>query len=164
MSEKLSKLIKLIKRTGDRLVVLDQATGDPFVIMDLDSYEQLLDQIPLTSHSLTDKINSDLTAWKERLGQDDFSNDNPWSAWKEEWQENSEDWPEKEIFDNNRDLADQPETITFPDTSDEPTADDIIKPVVTEQTDKLIDDKAKPNLSGFSSVANILASQGRGDG
>lgn len=40
MDKRLSRLLKLASRTGDRLVVLPESGGEPFVILPLEDYEQ----------------------------------------------------------------------------------------------------------------------------
>lgn len=42
MDAGIKKIIELIKRTGDRFVVLDTASQEPFVVMPFDEYEDLM--------------------------------------------------------------------------------------------------------------------------
>lgn len=42
MDMQLERLMKLVKKTGDRLIVLDPKSGDPFVLMGVDAYEKLI--------------------------------------------------------------------------------------------------------------------------
>lgn len=42
-SVQLNKTLRLIKRTGDKAIVLDQDSDQVFVLMDLDDYEDILD-------------------------------------------------------------------------------------------------------------------------
>jgi len=86
MSEKLEKIINLIKKTGDKVIVLD-AQGDPsFVLMTISDYERLMlgksEVLGLTEQELLDKINRDINFWKEAskqpetpIDQYDFSKD-----------------------------------------------------------------------------------------
>ena len=109
-SEQLKKILNLIKRTGDRVVIFDANTpNDSYVIMDIDRYTDMLSSEKpeltkkgagkniavepekeelapinkekdekkenLTEEDLTDKINREISMWKNRensvyLGED----------------------------------------------------------------------------------------------
>lgn len=65
----LQKIIDLIKKTGDKIIILDEK-GDPkFVLMSISNYEDLIfgkaDVKGLTENELLDKINRDIAIWKE---------------------------------------------------------------------------------------------------
>lgn len=65
----LDRLIKLAKKTGDRLIVHDPREGRDIVIMDIDSYEQLFDvgsgqRKHLSERQLLDQINRDIALWR----------------------------------------------------------------------------------------------------
>lgn len=66
--EQLNRIINLIKKTGDKLVVLDQTTEASFILMDLKDYEKLIlaksEVKDLTEDELLDKINRDIAIWK----------------------------------------------------------------------------------------------------
>lgn len=84
LSQELKKIIKLSKKTGDRIVVFDaQEPDNTFVVMDISAYEKLLgletkeDKIEpenkekkkedsLTEEYLTDKINKEISLWKNQ--------------------------------------------------------------------------------------------------
>ncbi|HZJ41078.1 MAG TPA: hypothetical protein VFD16_02340 [Candidatus Saccharimonadales bacterium] len=90
MSEQFKKIIELIKQTGDKVIVFDAASPDSaYVVMDFDSYSQangqkvLVDKAPesqktpnftaektkaenLTEEDLTDKINREISMWKNQ--------------------------------------------------------------------------------------------------
>ena len=68
MSGKLEKLINLIKKTGDRLIIYDPTENlDPYVIMDLEAYQVLLGkkEATLTENGLSDTISRDVQSWQE---------------------------------------------------------------------------------------------------
>jgi len=68
MSVKLEKLINLIKKTGDRLIIYDPTENlDPYVIMDLEAYQVLLGkkEATLTENGLSDTISRDVQSWQE---------------------------------------------------------------------------------------------------
>lgn len=44
MDSGLKKIIALIKKTGDRLIVLETDNPEPYVVMGLDDYEKLIDE------------------------------------------------------------------------------------------------------------------------
>lgn len=69
MTNSLERLINLITKTGDKLLVYDKhSPDDSFVIVSLDQYENLLAEASgvrgLTEDELIDKINSDIALWK----------------------------------------------------------------------------------------------------
>ncbi|MBN2854242.1 hypothetical protein JXK06_01770 [Patescibacteria group bacterium] len=89
ISQELKKILNLVKTTGDRVVVYDaQESEETFVVMDLNSYENLVlrdkklnknneDSEPenqiknknvkeLTEEDLTDKINREISLWKNQ--------------------------------------------------------------------------------------------------
>jgi len=100
MIDSLSKIISLIKKTGDKVVVYDRENPlDSYVIMDLEQYAELADknclksgkmienksntEADLTAEDLTDRINRDICTWRneensEYLGEES-QNRNPWA-------------------------------------------------------------------------------------
>lgn len=68
------RLLRLAKKTGDRLIVHDEMMGDDVVIMNIDQYENLWDQAQikkdqsevreLSERGLIDKINRDIAIWR----------------------------------------------------------------------------------------------------
>ncbi len=65
----LEKLVNLLKKTGDKAIILDQ-NGDPgYVIMTVSDYEDLIlgksGVSGLTENELLDKINRDIAIWKD---------------------------------------------------------------------------------------------------
>ena len=88
-SEQLKKILNLIKKTGDRVVIFDGSNpDDSYVIMDFDKYAgepinienslnpdgpkktelspDLSKKSDLTEEDLTDKINREISTWKNR--------------------------------------------------------------------------------------------------
>ena len=55
MTNQFQRIFDLIRRTGDRMVVMDPKGDQTFVIMDIDQYEMLLD---LTSHTEEENFDS----------------------------------------------------------------------------------------------------------
>jgi hypothetical protein len=43
MNDQFRRILDLVRRTGDRMVVTDPEGNDAFVVMDLESYEQIID-------------------------------------------------------------------------------------------------------------------------
>lgn len=69
MADRLQRLIHLINKTGDKLIVFDQQNSDNcYVISSLSDYEQVVkeggDIKGLTEDELIDKINRDIAIWK----------------------------------------------------------------------------------------------------
>ena len=55
----LKKLIQLIKKTGDRLVILDNEFEEPYVLMDLSGYEKLINSGKLGDFSKDHELKGD---------------------------------------------------------------------------------------------------------
>lgn len=73
----LDRLLNLVKKTGDRLVVHDPINERDVVIMDLDSYEDLLSMRPsersqMSEAELLNQINRDIADWRARRANEDF--------------------------------------------------------------------------------------------
>ncbi len=99
--EQLKRILDLVNKTGDRVVIYDAAAPDStHVVMNLDAYEALLGTLKkspstakieqkadLTEEDLTDRINREISMWKnqenpEFLSEEDKSK-KPWSIPKE---------------------------------------------------------------------------------
>jgi len=99
--EQLKRILDLVKRTGDRVVIYDGTSPeDSYVVMDLNGYEGMLgvaqkSPIPakieskddLTEEDLTDKINREISMWKNQespvfLDEEEKAK-KPWSISKE---------------------------------------------------------------------------------
>lgn len=71
MSDKFKKLIELISRTGDKLIIYDPREElEPFVLLSLDEYERFLNTESkpkvLTETYLSDKISNDIETWQKK--------------------------------------------------------------------------------------------------
>lgn len=84
MPDRLQRLIQLINKTGDKLIVFDPEQSDNcYVISSLKDYERLIKDTGgvkgLTEDELIDKINRDIAVWKsdqaEGLDFSDLSDD-----------------------------------------------------------------------------------------
>lgn len=95
--EQFKKILKLIKKTGDKVIVYnEQEPENSFVLMDLEKYENLVnentddkkelkiaDTRDLTTDDITDRINCDISTWKNQengpyLAEESKSR-NPWA-------------------------------------------------------------------------------------
>jgi len=95
--EQLKKILKLIKKTGDKVVIYNEnEPNNSFVLMDLEKYESLVsenndnenklkiaDTGDLTTDDITDRINCDISTWKNQengpyLAEESKSR-NPWA-------------------------------------------------------------------------------------
>ncbi len=81
MSDQFKKIIELIKKTGDKVIVFDAANPDSsYVVMDFNSYVNNASEPEkkpvitakkeesenLTEEDLTDKINREISNWKNQ--------------------------------------------------------------------------------------------------
>lgn len=66
----LDRIIRLVKRTGDRFVVLDRATDEAMVVMNLNEYEDLLNTTTevsnLAEEEMLSRLNHDINRWQEQ--------------------------------------------------------------------------------------------------
>ncbi|MEK7068166.1 MAG: hypothetical protein AAB956_04165 [Patescibacteria group bacterium] len=91
MGNQLDKIINLVRRTGDRLVVLDRNDSNKsYVVMDIDAYEQLLDGNFINNNK----------------GEDDYDDD-----YEENYQEDKD--KEDEFWRANDEFSDLPEESEF---------------------------------------------------
>ena len=76
MSNQLDRILKIIQRTGDKVIVLKDDSA--FVIASLDSYNQLVEgESPLsqlTESQMLDKINRDVATWKAAQEAENLDN------------------------------------------------------------------------------------------
>lgn len=67
-NSQLNRIIKLIKRTGEKTVILDNESDAVMMLMDLGMYEKMLDRSQgvekLTEEELLEKINRDVAIWR----------------------------------------------------------------------------------------------------
>ena len=97
MNPSFSKVFELIKKTGDRCVVLPENGDEPFVIMSLLEYERLAlgkgSVAALTENELLDKINRDIAVWKSQQEADEME-DNDWDdEWEDDYNTDEEEDP-----------------------------------------------------------------------
>ncbi len=66
----LDRIIRLVKRTGDRFVILDRATDEAMVVMNLNEYEDLLNTTAevenLAEEEMLSRLNHDINRWQEQ--------------------------------------------------------------------------------------------------
>ncbi|MDA3839843.1 MAG: hypothetical protein PF572_02030 [Patescibacteria group bacterium] len=81
MDSQFRRIIKLIRKTGDKLVVLDHNEPEnAYAIMNLDEYEKISetssDLRGLTEDEMIDKINRDIALWKNDTISDENIDNN----------------------------------------------------------------------------------------
>ncbi len=81
MSNALSKIIELIKQTGDNCIVLDHEGNPAYVLLTLSTYQKMVlgraEVAGLSQEELIDKINRDIASWKASTQQSELDN---WQA------------------------------------------------------------------------------------
>lgn len=81
----LDRVITLVKKTGDRCIVLDNDGEPAFVLTSFDDYERLMtgggDPRHLTEDELLEKINRDIALWRETQQVDEDIREVP-TAWQ----------------------------------------------------------------------------------
>lgn len=67
-NSQLNRVINLVKRTGDRTVIMDNESDAVMMLMDLGAYENMLERSSgiekLTEEELLEKINRDVAVWR----------------------------------------------------------------------------------------------------
>jgi len=159
MSDQLIRLIKLMEKTGDRLVIYDPSEKlAPYVLLDLEDYERLAENDPeqlLTRDAQSDKIKGEIEFWQDK---DNFAENKPFFeelAQTEDQEEviiTSTDFiaesPEEPEVLENLPWVDSPEA-GFDDKSGEEDAED----------DDFEPNEASIIDAGFSPVGSILESR-----
>lgn len=68
--KQLDRIIRLVKRTGDRFVILDRETDEAMAVMNLDEYEDLLNTTTevenLAEEEMLSRLNSDINRWQDQ--------------------------------------------------------------------------------------------------
>ncbi|MFA6547556.1 MAG: hypothetical protein WCT11_01270 [Candidatus Magasanikbacteria bacterium] len=69
-NNQLDRIIRLVRRTGDRFVIMDKETDETMVMMNLDEYENLLNDTSsfeeLEEEDMLNKLNHDISRWQEQ--------------------------------------------------------------------------------------------------
>ena len=72
--QQLDKVINMVRRTGDRVIIMDKDTEEVFALIDLANYEKLLSSSEmakgLSEEEMMNKINRDIALWRS-LNQSD---------------------------------------------------------------------------------------------
>ena len=65
MQQTLKRILKIVEKTGDRVIVIDINTNQSFVVMDLHSYERLMENGEKNHHHVADSRNleDDMDLW-----------------------------------------------------------------------------------------------------
>jgi len=76
MNSQFKRIIKLAKRTGDRIIVFDSENPEEaYAVMNIDEYERIFEKTndirDLTEDELLDKINRDIALWKNEQNDDE---------------------------------------------------------------------------------------------
>ncbi|MBN1778689.1 MAG: hypothetical protein JW816_00500 [Candidatus Buchananbacteria bacterium] len=75
MPNSMEKIIELVKKTGDTHVIVDPNGEPAYVVLNFKAYERLVDSQPeltgLTEQELLEKINRDVSSWKDTQPDDD---------------------------------------------------------------------------------------------
>jgi len=85
--EKLSRLQDLIKKTGDKIVLLSEFDDNDLIIMPLAQYEKIIEPVKtlkdMDEKELLNRINRDINLWKENQAEkewdEEFDFNQPWS-------------------------------------------------------------------------------------
>ncbi len=77
-NSQLNRVISLIKKTGDKTIIMDSESDAVMMLMDLGLYEKMLDRPAgvekLTEEELLEKINRDVAVWRAYNDQEQVEN------------------------------------------------------------------------------------------
>ncbi|MDD4476726.1 MAG: hypothetical protein PHY40_01045 [Patescibacteria group bacterium] len=129
----LNKILKLIRRTGDRCAILDKDTDSAFMMMSIGEYEKLLDEKEtirdLNEEEMLNKINRDISVWRSEHEKKEeaksFEIKDEHIKKNEEDGENFENFGDVDINDFKKDLIEEEKEIEKiqPEETEESLAD-----------------------------------------
>ena len=80
-SSQLNRVIKLLRRTGEKAMIMDDESDEVMMLMNLTDYEKMLggsrDIEKMTEEELLEKINRDIAVWRTSNEKDDVDIDEP---------------------------------------------------------------------------------------
>lgn len=97
-SHQINKILNLIKRTGDKFVVMDKDSDEAYVMMDVMDYEDLLtDPVldDLSEEEMLSKVNRDLSNWRIR-------NERKKDYYEDDCSEDDFDFEDDEIIESKK--------------------------------------------------------------
>ena len=156
------RLLKLARKTGDRLIVFDSHTGEGFAAIPIDEYEDMVchprDVTALSGDQLIEQINKDIGTWRESQEDEEDMYDMFGSSERlsGSWQSAGDVLHDRYRFDNEYDGEEE--------DGDEEWFD-IAREHITEKTDpySFLDDEEEalhPNISfDFPSEEDIAHTQ-----
>jgi len=133
MESNLNRIIKLIQKTGDRLIVTDSSAENPYVIMSLKDYEKILD-VPraevgeLSETQLLEKINKDIALWRSQ--QDDDKEDDLEEEMAPIWEKSK---PKQVVEPEAVPVKEEPVLNYTPVAADEKLETSLEKPVISAE-------------------------------
>lgn len=68
LTDKWAKIFSLVKKTREKIIVVDESGDNALVVMPLEEYEQMLSTVVqvkgLTEEEMLDRINQDIARWQ----------------------------------------------------------------------------------------------------
>lgn len=118
----LDRIIRLVRRTGDRFVIMDKETDQTMVLMNLDEYENLLNDTSsledLEEEDMLNKLNHDISRWQVKKNRQPIP----------DWEENVRKEP-LPIVEVEEDLPEETEIEEIDEIEDDEFEDvDIVPP------------------------------------
>lgn len=102
----LNKILDLIKKTGDKMVVTDRDGEESFVIMPLFEYEEIVDSEKpfgrMSEKELLDSVERDIAVWRAEHGDELFRSEYPNESELPEFMDD-EQLEEPEFFEDEED-------------------------------------------------------------
>lgn len=76
MDNIIDKVIDLVKKTSDKVIIVDRQSNNAYVLLDFVEYQKLYSErkniSQLTENELLDKINRDIALWKSSQEDENF--------------------------------------------------------------------------------------------
>jgi len=129
----LDRIIKLVRRTGDRFVIMDKETEETMVLMNLNEYESLLNDTSsledLEEEDMLNKLNHDISRWQTQKTRQ------PMPVWEDERKESLPTVQIEEILPEvheveDLDELDEMEENEFEDEGFVPKNETVVEPLV----------------------------------
>lgn len=170
--QRLQKIFRLVKKTGDKIIVMSENENADFLLMPLTEYEKIIDNTNdvknLTEAELLDKINRDIALWKNAQ-TDDFDFGPAYYAHKDLTDENDfsdslaeDDWDNKPWHvkfneDDEEDLEDfMPDNLSFGQELNEKQESEIAEPEsISFNSEEIKQEKPTDTPEKFLKYENI---------
>lgn len=158
LSNNLKNILRLVKKTGDKIIVMSENENADFLLMPLAEYEKIIDNTNdvknLSEEELLSKINRDIALWKNAQ-TDDFDFGPAYYAHKDLTDEN--DFSDSLDEDDEEDLEDfMPDNLSFGQELNEKQESEMAEPEsISFNSEEIKQEKPTDTPEKFLKYENI---------